>query len=218
MQEIIDSRKKLCEIAAIPKKQEEEGGCGVVGMVCSEKIPAKHVFVPCVQMHHRGNGKGGGILAVGLDAEQMQVPKEVLKTHYLIQVAYIDPKSREEVEKEFILPKFDVAKSYAISSKKMEEVKTLEVEPPPVYRYFCRPKKEAVEKFRKESKLEKYSEKDVEDEFVYQNTFRLNAKYYASIGEKRAFVLSHGKDMMVFKIVGYAEESVIYYNLFRFIG
>jgi glutamate synthase domain-containing protein 3 len=52
-----------------------------------------------------------------------------------------------------------------------------------------------------------------EDEFVYQNTFRLNCRFYASLGEKRAFVLSHGRDMMVLKIVGYAEQLMRYYQL-----
>jgi len=32
--------------------------------------------------------------------------------------------------------------------------------------------------------------------------------YYASLGEKRAFVLSHGRDLLVFKLVGYAEQNV----------
>jgi hypothetical protein len=36
---------------------------------------------------------------------------------------------------------------------------------------------------------------------------------YASLGEKRAFVLSHGRDQLVFKMVGYAEQNVDYYQL-----
>jgi len=31
--------------------------------------------------------------------------------------------------------------------------------------------------------------------------------------DKRAFVLSHGRDQLVFKIVGYAEQNVEYYKL-----
>ena len=40
----------------------------------------------------------------------------------------------------------------------------------------------------------------------------LNEAFYASLGEKRAFVLSHGRTL-VFKIVGYAEQNVEYYQL-----
>jgi hypothetical protein len=53
----------------------------------------------------------------------------------------------------------------------------------------------------------------VEDEFVYQNSFRLNQKFYASLGDKRAFVLCHGRDLIVLKIVGYAEQVAEYYRL-----
>ncbi len=52
-----------------------------------------------------------------------------------------------------------------------------------------------------------------EDEFIYQNSFELNKRYYASLGDKKAFVLSHGKNMIVLKIVGYAEQVLRYYQL-----
>ena len=55
-----------------------------------------------------------------------------------------------------------------------------------------------------------------EDEFIYQNSFRLNQKFYASLGEKRAFVLSHGRNLMILKIVGYAELLAKYYLLENF--
>jgi glutamate synthase domain-containing protein 3 len=55
--------------------------------------------------------------------------------------------------------------------------------------------------------------RQVEDEFIYQNSFHLNQRFYASLGEKRAFVLCHGRDLLVFKIVGYAEQAAIYYCL-----
>jgi glutamate synthase domain-containing protein 3 len=53
----------------------------------------------------------------------------------------------------------------------------------------------------------------VADEFVYQNSARLNQEFYASLGEKRAFVLSHSRNLLVMKIVGYAEAVVQYYRM-----
>ena len=53
----------------------------------------------------------------------------------------------------------------------------------------------------------------VEDEFIFQNSFKLNRDFYASLGEKKAFVLSHGRNMMILKIVGYAEQAAQYYKL-----
>jgi glutamate synthase domain-containing protein 1 len=41
----------------------------------------------------------------------------------------------------------------------------------------------------------------------------LNKAFYSSLGEKRAFVLSHGKDQLVFKAVSYADETFRYYKL-----
>jgi len=41
----------------------------------------------------------------------------------------------------------------------------------------------------------------------------LNQKFYASLGDKQAFVLSHARDLIIFKIVGYAEQVVKYYKL-----
>ncbi len=43
-------------------------------------------------MHNRGNGKGGGIAAVGLSPQTLGVTQDVLDTHYMLQVALLDPK------------------------------------------------------------------------------------------------------------------------------
>ncbi len=51
---------------------------------------------PLIQMHNRGNGKGGGIAAVGLDADQLGVIERILEQDYLIQVAYLKPEVRED--------------------------------------------------------------------------------------------------------------------------
>ncbi len=67
--------------------------------------------------------------------------------------------------------------------------------------------------FADEHDLEALAARQVEDEFVYRNSFQLNQRFYASLGEQRAFVLSHGRDLLVFKIVGYAEQAAAYYLL-----
>ncbi len=42
-------------IAPIPlRKNEAEGGCGVIGIACSEKIAARHLLQALVQMRNRG--------------------------------------------------------------------------------------------------------------------------------------------------------------------
>jgi len=199
----------------LPKeKQEMEGGCGVVGLASTIPIAGKHLMRPLVQMHNRGNGKGGGIAAVGLLPEQLGVSKEILENDYIIQIAYLDPSVREEVEQKFIFPKFHVDKMYRIETvDDYRKIPGLEIKPPDVWRYFCRVKDEIVEQFKEKHNLRDASRSEIEDEIVYQNSFKLNKEYYSSLGDKKAFVLSHGKNMIVIKIVGYAEHVIQYYKL-----
>src|SRR5713226_6057566 len=211
-EKIIASRAGL-PVSVQPLKMEAEGGCGVIGAACTVPIEGKYLLQSLVQMRNRGNGKGGGIAAVGLDPEQLGVTRQVLDEDYLVQIAYLDPGARREVENEFIFPFFDVD-----SSSKADEIEDykevgLEVKPPEVYRYFCRVKKSALNSFAAEKGLEGLDKAELEDEFVYQNTYRLNLRYYSSLGEKKAFVLSHGKDLIVLKLVGYGDDVIRYYQL-----
>ncbi len=197
-----------------PTSQEEEGGCGVTGFICTEPVRGKFIYEPSVQMHNRGNGKGGGIAAAGLVPEEMGVSREVLDSHYLIQVALLDSSAVNEVEQQFILPQFDVALATSIPHiDDYRDIPGLDVRPPDVRRYFVRVKGDVLRTFAKATELEALTPRDLEDEFVYRNTFQLNETFYTSLGEKRAFVLSHGRDLLIFKIVGYAEENVRYYQL-----
>jgi len=209
---IIGSRSDLrSPVEAV--KPEDEGGCGVVGLASTVPVRGYHILCPVEQMHNRGNGKGGGVAAVGLVPEQMRVPPDILKSHYLLQIAYLDEASRPEVEREFVHPHFDVHTAYAVENIDDHSAIGLDVKPPLAWRYFARVKPKVLQAFVKEKGLESLDARQAEDEFVFQNTYRLNTKFYASLGEKRAFVLSHGRNMFVFKIVGFAEQCARYYKL-----
>ena len=165
-------------------------------------------------MHNRGNGKGGGIAAVGLVPEQLGVSREVLDSHNLLHVAFIDTKVRPEIEPQFIKPFFDIA-----ASAQLDKVAT--GNPCRALRS-CRPMSAAISSASNrrcsmssstKNHLEQLDRSEAEDEFISQNSFSLNQKYYASLGEKRAFVLSHGRDIMILKVVGYAEAIVKYYKI-----
>jgi glutamate synthase domain-containing protein 1/glutamate synthase domain-containing protein 3 len=211
------SRKQLAEKlnhSSDIRKEAEEGGCGVVGFCCSEPVPGKHIYEPSRQMHNRGNGKGGGIAAVGFVPEQLGVSREVLDNHYMLHVAFLDDKVQPEIEKQFITPNFDITKSTQLD--KVSDWKTvpgLEVKPPDVCRYFVRVKPKVLDAFVAKNNLQKLDRSEAEDEFINQNSFSLNQKYYASLGEKRAFVLSHGRNIMILKVVGFAEAIVKYYKI-----
>ncbi len=212
-EKIIHSRANLLADSPSPAvyKSEEEGGCGVVGFACSIPVRGRHIFEPSVQMHNRGNGKGGGIAAVGLDPTQLEVNQEVLDNCYLLQVALLDSMVRKEVEDEAIKPSLKIFQTGEVTTLDDYRQIGLEVKPPEVCRYFVRVKEDVLEEFINKNNLQNMNLRQAEDEFIYQNSFKLNQRFYASLGEKRAFVLSHGRNMVIMKIVGYAEQAVQYY-------
>ena len=214
IKKLLASRAKLPYGNDIPiKKCDEEGGCGVTGFISSVPIRGRHIYEPSVQMHNRGNGKGGGIAAVGLSAEDLGVTQDVLDSHYLLQVAYLDPDSKGNVESTNITPFFDVHK--AEKNPTIDDYRQigLEIKPPDVWRYFVRVKQDVLDKFIGENNLTSLEKRRAEDEFVFQNSIHINQTYYASLGDKQAFVMSNGRNVMILKIVGYAEQVAQYYCL-----
>jgi glutamate synthase domain-containing protein 1/glutamate synthase domain-containing protein 3 len=193
---------------------EAEGGCGVTGFACTIPVGGKHIYEPSKQMRNRGNGKGGGIAACGLVASDLGVTPEVLQEDYILQVALLDPTARGEVERKYVEPYFDIDHGGIIPTvDDYRDVPLLEIRPPDVARYFVRPKPQALERFAADKGLKGLSEQELAEEFVCQNSLRLNREFYASLGDKRAFVMSHAKNLIILKIVGFAEAAVEYYRL-----
>jgi len=212
---ILESRKTLARPLhdpALAREQAAEGGCGVIGIACSERIPGRHLLQSLIQMRNRGNGKGGGVAAVGLSPEEFGVSPAVMQDDYLLVVAYLDPESRAEVEAKHIAPTFEVDHVREAPHLADHITLGLDVPPPQVVQYFVRVKAEVYEAFQAEHSLD-LTRTEVEDEIVYQNSFRLNSEFYAATGETRAFVLSHGKNLLVLKMVGYGDDVVRYYRL-----
>jgi glutamate synthase domain-containing protein 1 len=212
---IILSRRNLFpEPPSRHSKAEEEGGCGVTGFACNIPVGGKHIFEPSRQMHNRGNGKGGGVAAVGLIPGDLGVTEKVLHECYFIQIALLDIEAQKEVEEKFVTPYMDVAFGHRIPTlDDYRDVEGLEIRPPDVWRYFVRVRPDVLSEFAQRSGLEKMDPRKVEDEFIWQNTIQLNRTFYNTLGEKRAFVLSQGRNMMILKIVGYAEMVAQYYRL-----
>jgi glutamate synthase domain-containing protein 1 len=213
----MDARRRL--LAELPppvrtKAEEAEGGCGVTGFACTIPVAGRHIFTPSVQMHNRGNGKGGGIAAVGLDPDQLGVSREVLESHFCLQVAALDPACLPELREKYVTAVFDVAAESTLATvRDWRELPSLEVRPPDIHRSFVRVKPAVLDAFVAANGLEAMERGRAEEEFVYQNTMRLNAEYYASAGKQKAFVVSQGRNMLVLKIVGYAEDVVRYYRM-----
>lgn len=198
------------------EKVEAEGGCGVIGAASSVPIAGRHFLAALRQMRNRGNGKGGGVAMLGLSPQYLGVSREILSEDYLIQVAYLDPGSRSAVEGEFIRSYFDIDHEASIAPVSHWKDFGLEVAPPYVHRYFVKVKPSVLKDFSVKNGFAgapPADPQDIADEFVFQNTYALNKKFYASLGDKKAFVLCHGKNLLVFKIVGYGEDAMRCYGL-----
>src|SRR5207237_1824220 len=96
-------------------------------------------------MRNRGNGKGGGIAALGLVPEQLGVSERILREDYILQVAYLDRSSRKQVEDEHIRPFFLLDHDSSVEAvDDYRSFSGLEVDPSEVYRYFLRVKLEVA--------------------------------------------------------------------------
>jgi glutamate synthase domain-containing protein 1/glutamate synthase domain-containing protein 3 len=214
---LLQSRARLMrelQPASPDRKIEEEGGCGVVGFCCSQPVAARHIYEPSRQMHNRGNGKGGGIAALGFVPEQLGVSREMLEDYYMLHVAFLDTGVLNELEAKYIAPCFEVGARQKLETvEDWTVVEGLEARPPDVYRYFVRVRKDALDAFIDSNRLAGLTKDAAEAEFINQNSVRLNQEYYASLGEQKAFVMSEGKNIMILKVVGYAEAIVKYYKI-----
>ena len=167
-------------------------------------------------MHNRGNGKGGGIAAVGLVPEQLGVSREVLDeslhaAHRACWTRRSGPRSRRSSSRRISTwPPPPSSTRWTTGSRCRDlEVQAAGCVP------LLRPRQAggARRVHRRRTASERLDRREAEDEFVNQNSFKLNQKFYASLGEKRAFVLSHGRNIMILKVVGYAEAIVKYYKI-----
>lgn len=216
---LIASRKRMLEGMASPERggrfqSEEEGGCGVTGFACSVPVPGRHIYEPSRQMHNRGNGLGGGVAAMGFVPDTLGIDERCLSEDYILQIALLDPGVIHDLQARFVGPYFDVHLSGRVPTvEDYRDIEGLLVRPPDVWRFIVRVKPDVLRSFAEAHGLTGLPLRDVEDEFVYQNSFKINKTYYEAAGEKKAFVLSHGRNLFIFKIVGYAEQVVRYYRL-----
>jgi glutamate synthase domain-containing protein 1/glutamate synthase domain-containing protein 3 len=210
MESVIASRQGLRSSVIPRQKHEAEGGCGVIGIASDVMIPGRHLLQSLLQMRNRGNGKGGGIAIAGLESNALGVTPDLLAQDTMLTLAYLDQGARGEVEQTFIESAFELDHVHEIQKT---NVLRLEPEPPEVVIYFVRPRQDAIQKFADEKGLSGIPAQALHDEFVYQNSFNLNSRFYASLGDQSAFVLSHARDLMVLKLVGYGDDVIHTYQL-----
>ena len=113
---------------------------------------------------------------------------------YALHIMYLSKKGKTEVEA-FIKQKFHVTIAEEVHTRPTPAI----VNPPTVWRYFL------------EVNLQECGEQ-AQDDYVVDRVMEINSQI------KDAFVFSSGKDMAVFKGVGYPEEIADYFCLERYEG
>jgi glutamate synthase domain-containing protein 1 len=166
------------------------GGCGLMG-ICDESgtlMSGEDAILAMAVQHDRGNGLGGGFAGYGIYPE--------FPDHFAFHMMYHDIQAKEEVEALFD-QYFLVDLAEPMPTRPVKGIS----DAPLLWRYFLNPYP---------GKLEE-SELSAED-YVVKAVMNINSSVDG------AFVASSGKNMGVFKGVGYPEEIGHYFRLEEYEG
>ncbi|MFO7296204.1 MAG: glutamine amidotransferase family protein [Clostridia bacterium] len=160
-------------------------GCAISGIMNKKGLlfSGDDIVKSIALMHERSNGLGGGFAAYGIYPEY--------KDLYAFHVFYHHSGAKEDTET-FLKKHFDIKLSGEIPTRKVPSIKDV----PIIWRYFVLPR---------EDKLMEWGL--AEEEFVVRCVMRINSNIDG------AFVVSSGKNMGVFKGVGYPEDIGEFYML-----
>ena len=165
-------------------------GCAISGLIRREgrRINGSEIVKSISYMHERSNGLGGGFAGYGIYPEY--------KDLYAFHVFYEDNASREEAER-FLDRHFDVVNLSRIPTRKHKNI----TDEPLIWRYFVTPLPTKLAA----SQLD-------EKEFVVKCVIKINTQIDG------AYIFSSGKNMGVFKAVGYPEDVGEFYRLEEYDG
>lgn len=165
-------------------------GCAISGIFSKsgKRFSGKCIIDSIAVMHERSNGLGGGFTAYGIYPEY--------KDYYAFHIFYDNKFAKKECE-EFLEEHFDIINLSKIPTRKIPEI----TDEPLIWRYFVVPLPTKLA----DSQLD-------EKEFVVRCVFRINTSI------EGAYVFSSGKNMGVFKAVGFPEDVGRFYRLEEYEG
>ena len=165
-------------------------GCAITGIFNKKGkcMNGEDIIKSISVMHDRSNGLGGGFAAYGIYPEY--------KDYYAFHVFYNNTLAKKQCE-DFLESHFDIINLSKIPTKRVKGITDV----PLIWRYFIMPLPTKLA----DSQLD-------EREFVVKSIFRINT------GIDGAYVFSSGKNMGVFKAVGYPEDVGRFYCLEEYQG
>lgn len=165
-------------------------GCAISGIFSKSgrRFSGESIIDSISVMRERSNGLGGGFAAYGIYPEY--------KDYYAFHIFYDHKSAKKECE-EFIEEHFDIINLSKIPTRKIPEIK----DEPLIWRYFVAPLPT------------KLADSQLDDrEYVVRCVFRINTCIDG------AYVFSSGKNMGVFKAVGFPEDVGRFYRLDEYEG
>ncbi|MDD3947529.1 MAG: glutamine amidotransferase family protein [Clostridia bacterium] len=165
-------------------------GCAIASIFSKrgERIPGDKIIDSIKVMHDRSNGLGGGFAGYGIYPEH--------KDYYALHIFYDSAECKKTCET-FLERHFDIVNLSKIPTRKTPAI----INEPLIMRYFVAPLKTKM----MTSQLD-------ENEFVARCVFRINKEIDG------AYVFSSGKNMGVFKAVGFPEDVGEFYMLEQYAG
>ena len=160
-------------------------GCAVSAIIdrSGKTMTGENIIRSIATMHDRSNGLGGGFAGYGIYPDY--------KEYYAFHLFYNDFFSRKETE-DFLNKHFEIVYSSEMKTRKVRGITNI----PVIYRYFLYP----LSKKLNNSLMN-------EEQYVVKCVNKINAEIDG------AFVFSSGKNMGIFKGVGYPEDIGRFYLL-----
>ena len=165
-------------------------GCAISAVISGDgnKMTGESIVESMVPMHDRSNGLGGGFAGYGIYPEY--------KDFYAFHIFYNDNADRVKCEN-FLKNGFEIVKAENIPIRKIPEITDV----PIIWRYFVAPLSSVLSRLQLDEK-----------EYVARMVTKINTKIDG------AYVFSSGKNMGVFKAVGFPEDVGRFYRLEEYAG
>lgn len=160
-------------------------GCAIASVISTEgnRMSGETIINAMVPMHERSNGLGGGFAAYGIYPEY--------KDFYALHMFFDDRSARKSCEV-FLKENFEIIKSEHIPTLKLSTI----TDEPVIWRYFVSPLRAGLRELQID-----------EREFIVRKVIHINCR------QPGAYVFSCGKNMGIFKAVGFPEDVGHFYRL-----
>ena len=160
-------------------------GCAISAVISREgkTMSGEDIIRSMIPMHDRSNGLGGGFAGYGIYPEY--------KEFYALHIFYNDNAARVACE-QLLKDRFEIVKAENIPIRKIPEITDV----PLIWRYFVAPLSSVLSRLQLDEK-----------EYMARTVMDINAK------REGAYVFSSGKNMGVFKAVGFPEDVGRFYRL-----